>query len=92
MNLIHKYPVRHDRICPISKAAIVMPKNARILKVAMHSDFICFWSLFERFTEETEVRYFYVIGTNQIIPEGASYLDTVFDGDYVWHIFEEKLL
>lgn len=89
MNLIHKYPIFPNRICSLGKYAIIMPKNARILKVATQGDSICFWTLFDRRTEERETRYFYVIGTNQIIPDGALYLDTVFDGDYVWHIFED---
>lgn len=91
MNIIWKYSIGINRICSISKAGIMLPKNGRILKVGMQGDSVCFWVMFNHPEAQVEARYFYVIGTNQIVPEGANYLDTVFDGDYVWHIFEEKL-
>lgn len=80
-----------NRSRAISKATIMLPKNGRILKVGMQGDCVCFWVMFNHPEPQVEARYFYVIGNNQVTPEGTNYLDTVFDGAYVWHIFEEKL-
>lgn len=90
MNIVWKYSIHMNRGRAISKATIMLPKNGRILKVGMQGDRVCFWVMFNHPEREVEARCFYVIGTNQIVPDGLNYLDTVFDGDYVWHIFEEK--
>lgn len=36
-----------------------------------------------------EKRKFRIIGTGHSVPKNAEYIDTFFDGGYVWHLFEE---
>ncbi len=90
MQVIHKYSVRHDRTLRMSKAAIMLPKNSQILKVAKRGYDICWWVISDQHEVSVEARYFYIIDTDRLVPDGSHYLDTIFDGDHVWHIFEEQ--
>lgn len=89
MNIIYKYTVDIIYKYSISKVDFLLPKNGAIVKIGMQGKMLCFWVSFKKYTEETEHRQFYVVGTGQIIPVLTSYIDTVFDGEYVWHVFEE---
>ena len=90
MQVIHKYSVRHDRTLRMSKAAFMLPKNGRILKVAKQGDDICWWVISDQHEVDVEARYFYIIDTDWLVPDGSHYLDTFFEDGLVWHIFEEQ--
>ncbi len=66
-------------------------KNARLLKIGIQNNKICFWMLVnpkeERYTYE-----FKVFGTGGEFDYNVSnitYIDTVFSDYFVWHIFEK---
>jgi hypothetical protein len=61
-----------------------LPKGIQILKVGVQNNEIYIWGIVN--SEETEIRHFRVIGTGR--DTVGKYLDTVFVGPYVWHIFE----
>ena len=90
MQVIYKYSVQHDRTLRMSKAAFMLPKNGRILKVARQGDLICWWVISDQHEVDVEARYFYIIDTDRLVPVNSHYLDTIFYGGLVWHIFEEQ--
>lgn len=69
-----------------------LPLGARFLKVAMQHGLPTLW--FEVSQDvPTHVRDFLIVGTGQPLPipnEGhaLNYLETFFDGAYVWHLYE----
>lgn len=72
---------------------IHMPKDARIVHVGMQDGNIFFWAEheFDNKKPKIELRKFSVFGTGIEIPKGnKQYLATVFDGPFVWHIYEES--
>lgn len=75
MITIHKYPLN-----PI----VAMPQGAHILK----TDGNHLWALVD--TQNTPVvRHFEVIGTGwEFNPTNKVYIDTFFEGTFVWHIWE----
>ena len=82
MRTVYKYELKG--FCP----EIEMPKGATPLHIGKdpQGEF-CIWA--EVDTEaETETRQFAMYGTGHQIPDGQTYLATVFDGDYVWHWYE----
>lgn len=81
MTTIWKFPVRTD-------AAVMMPVGARILHVA-NQPYVgpCLWAEIDPDAPE-EPRQFAVVGTGQMVPEGASHLGTWLDGQFVWHLYE----
>jgi hypothetical protein len=68
---------------------VLMCEGAVIRAVGMQDDAIHAWA-------ETPVdgdpftvtRTFRVIGTGWPVPDPGTYLGTVFDGPYVWHVYE----
>ena len=81
MKTIYKFPIRHT---------IEVPKNARLLKIGIQKEDSVAW--YELDTTETEYRRdeYYVIGTGRDMEdyEDISYIDTLFQGDYVWHVYK----
>jgi hypothetical protein len=70
---------------------IPMPKAAKILKVALHLGELFVWAQVTDLREvQLEPRVFHIYGTGHNIPNPQllRYIDTVFAGTFVWHIFE----
>ncbi len=67
---------------------ISLPAHGHLLKVAMQDGNICIWW---QFTEGYGMQdfNFLIVGTGHAIPENmsVSYIDSVFDGPFVWHIY-----
>ena len=84
-NIIYKYqPFR------FSNGSVVMEDGAKIVKLGMQDGIITFWAIVEAGVELRE-RQFHTVGTGQIITkDNWKYVGTVFDGNFVWHIFEEE--
>ena len=83
---VYRYTLDH----PSGSTTIAMPEGAEVLKVARRQCGICIWALVDPNPEAVlTLRTFNVYGTGWDIPTNPrEYLDTVFDGDLVWHIFE----
>ncbi len=71
----------------LADGVVVLPKNARILKVGMQDEIPCLWALVNP-EAERETRYFAISGTGDLIPDAWEYVGTIFDRRYVWHVFE----
>ncbi len=71
---------------------LTMPKGAEILHVGMRDgDQITIWYIHEDYdpTALGEVRTFAVFGTSEYFEgDDLTHLGTVFQGLYVWHVFE----
>lgn len=66
---------------------IQIPKGAHILKAGMQNGEVFIWAEVDS-SQPTEERSFCVCGTGHLIPKKSCYIDTVFDGDFVWHVYE----
>ena len=81
---------------PIRGSVIVpMPMGARVLSVHMqepgHGLGIQVWAIVDpRLSNPTEYesRKFQVRGTGNPLGKVGKFVGTVFDGDFVWHVFE----
>lgn len=81
MKRIYKYTI------DMLNATIKIPEGFKILKVGMQNDDMCIWCYVE--TDNTEViQKFSVHGTgHEILEPVENYIGTVFDRQYVWHLF-----
>lgn len=68
---------------------ISLPVGAKIVKIAPQKDYICIWAISDEnpSISRTEIKYL-ILATGDEIPYGATYKETVFMGDYVWHVFK----
>ena len=69
---------------------IPMPRFANILSAGIQPDGICIWAAVD--TEmPLELRYIEIIATgHNIHSTDLTFIQTVFDQDYVWHVFERQ--
>lgn len=80
-----KYPLGND-------ARVDIPDGARILHCGMQNETITIWALVDSLDEGGAcTRAIHVRGTGHQIerPDRLSHIGTVFDGPFVWHVFEE---
>lgn len=79
---IYKYPI--DSVCVLN-----LPSSAEPLKVAMQDERPVMWVKLNP-EELTVRRRFEIYGTGHTIPdaEGRHYVDTLFAGSLVFHVFE----
>jgi hypothetical protein len=87
MNTIYKYPISNT-----DKQTIQMPRGALILTAGMQENDIYLWAQVYDNNPMAD-RQIEIIGTGFPIEENEaigylSYINTVFDGAFVWHIFE----
>ena len=82
MKVIYKY-----NLTP----TVLLPKDASILKIGMQNGGLYIWALVDP-NETTKVeRTFEVVGTGHSFDYNDlkyRFVDTIFDGPLVWHIFE----
>lgn len=83
MRTVWKYPLA------FSDKAIThsIPHNEVIVHVAMQDDVPTIWAIVDP-GEEREQRTFIVTGTGHLVPDDASYIGTVMERFFVWHIWE----
>lgn len=72
------------------RARINMPAGARILSVALGTapGTALLWAEVAPAAGPTD-RGFRVVGTGHPLPEGVTFIGTVQDGPFVWHVYEE---
>lgn len=78
MKKIYKYPV---------KTGLEIPRSAQVVKTEMQDGNIFIWAIVDP-AEKTIVRDFSFYGTGHELPPHASYIGTVFEGPFVWHVME----
>ena len=68
---------------------IQLPEGARIIHVGMRGESPCLWAMVNT-KVPMKLRRFRVFGTGHPIPELShdQFIGTVFQGCFVWHIFE----
>lgn len=83
---IYKYQLRADGGAQV----LYMPHGALVKKVGFQNGYICIWAIVN--TAQTAVtRHVYeVFGTGHPIPKEPTYVETVFEEGFVWHLFEWK--
>jgi len=70
------------------------PLDAIALKVKLQGDDLCLWYEFNPGAyEDTRIIKFHVVGTGEETDTSEwEYLETVFQDNYVWHIFAEEVI
>lgn len=84
MMVVYKYP-----LSLVSKQHVQMPLGAKILSVAKQREQLCLWALVD--TEAVSyARLIEIHGTGQRFKqsESQSFVGTVFDVPFVWHVFD----
>jgi hypothetical protein len=67
---------------------VEMPQGARIVHVGLQDAVICAWAIVDP-DAPIEHRVFRIVGTgHREIIDGSTYLGTVQQDVYVWHVFE----
>jgi len=71
---------------------INMPIGAKILTAQMQNGQLYLWALVDDIPDEFEQRVFTLYGTGALILEDpGTYITTIQDNEYAWHIFEITL-
>ena len=81
MKRIYKYEFK--------EGSVEMPIGAKILTIEDQDGRLHIWAIVDT-DAESEFRYFAIVGTGQDFPEADdyTYINTIQDGPFVWHIFE----
>lgn len=64
-----------------------MPPSLGVQHVGMQNGVVTLWCLAD-VNAQRVTRHFHLAGTGQITPPEPCYLGTVFDRQFVWHVFE----
>lgn len=64
-----------------------MPPSTGIQFVGMQNGVVMLWGLVDANAPLIE-RVFHIAGTGHVLPRDPCYLGSVFDRQFVWHIFE----
>ncbi len=70
---------------------IELPIDSQVLKVGMQNGIIQMWVLVDPNQKQTSYRNFEMIGTGHAFEFDYlthTYIDSVFDGPFIWHIWE----
>jgi hypothetical protein len=82
MRVIYKYELTQT---------IQLPIDSQVLKVGMQNGIMQMWVLVDPNQKETSQRNFEIIGTGHSFEFDYlthTYIDSLFDGPFVWHIWE----
>lgn len=67
---------------------VAMPSGAVIVKVDLqHGTDLCLWAIVNEL-QPIFPRNFMICATGQLLPASSSYIGTVFQGEFVWHIVQ----
>lgn len=83
MNIIYKYIIR-----PGERMGI---PHGRIRKIAIQNDYICAWVEHKVSAHDSKYLIAYATGEASEEMPHELYLETVFNGPFVWHIYEGML-
>jgi hypothetical protein len=82
MKTVYKYQLRGRYT-----TGLELPPQAQILSVQSQEGIPTLWALVDP-QEETQQRYFRVVGTGWEIEEEVNHIGTYMEGAFVWHVFE----
>lgn len=81
---IYKYPIKLADVQTLN-----LPFGAEILTIQMQHGNLCLWAKVQENVGDTEARTIEVFGTGQPMDfDSRTYIATVQDGSFVWHVFE----
>ena len=83
MKTIYKYTLQMNCANHIS-----LNKKSEVVKFAIQNNQPCIWVICDT-DNITENRIFGIVGTGWKIEENMRYIDTAFEGPFVWHLFEQ---
>jgi hypothetical protein len=93
MNKIYKY-VAFDFSRPLKEdfVYLTLPAGAKVISIGMQGPCLCLWAVVNTGPERLkETRIFEIYGTGfEIKPHGRTFIGTVFDRNFVWHVFERE--
>jgi hypothetical protein len=83
-----KYPL-FDTQHPVFSDSVTVPmrRSLGLQHVAMQNGVVTLWCAVDEDSSPAS-RTFHIAGTGHVLPQDPSYLGTVFDRQFVWHIFE----
>ena len=67
---------------------IYMPIGAKYLHVGVQNHGVMLWAEVDS-EAYTKLKYFYLRGTGDQIPEDVKHIGSVQDEDYIWHLYEK---
>jgi len=82
MRVIYKYELAR---------AVQLPIDSQVLKVGIQNGIMQMWVLVDPNEKQTSQRNFEIIGTGHSFEFDYlthTYIDSLFDGPFVWHIWE----
>jgi hypothetical protein len=87
VNTVYKYPLDFSKA---NTTTIQIHDFADILKCAIQGEGVFNIYLWANVQTELSLieRHFAIVGTGWELPKNTKYIDTIFDGDFVWHIYE----
>jgi hypothetical protein len=84
MITIWKYPIQ-----VVDRQMVKMPHSAKIICAKMQFGQLCLWAEVTDQPVRAEDREIMIVGTGHPITSTAyKYIESVVDGNFVWHIFE----
>lgn len=79
--VIHKYELH------AGETVLQLPEAADPVHLAIQHGKLCLWAMLDPLATRVS-RRFLVCATGEAIPSSTSYLGTVLESVYVWHVFE----
>lgn len=84
MKTIYKYPIQL-----VDMQFVEMPANAEIISTAMQGGVLCLWAMVDSSHNVNDSKAIAVVGTGNPFPDDVKkFIGTVFDRNFVWHVFE----
>lgn len=84
MKTIYKYPIQLANF-----QRVAMPAGADILSCAMQNGVLCLWAVVDPTLNVKDDKFICINGTgNEITEDVKKFIGTVFDRNFVWHVFE----
>lgn len=79
-------------------SSVLLPPSAEILDIGVQGNDVVLWYSFEDYDVHSVLHEFKIVGTGGSVPYEPSeekdnpywtYMKTVMDGSYVWHIYKK---
>jgi len=79
--------VIHKQVLELTTTISVDEESFRPLRVMIQEESVCLW--YETVNSPVNPRdcTIFVVGTGNPVPSKATYVDSVIDGPFVWHIY-----
>ena len=91
-HVIHKFTLDlKEKADGVFTAELEMPSNAKFRKVAMQANSVCIWAQLDNEVKGRKLRKFLMVGTGREFDACKwDYVETFFDSQWVWHLYEER--